>query len=311
MIPVLNKEKRIKLNKKRIDNLFVLSILIIPLISFAIFYVYVNLNSFVLAFQSIDVYGDYEWVGLKNITEFLNGLKGDSRVGLSVKNSLIYWSSSFFISMPLYLLFSYYVYKKNFGHSMFFIVVMLPNIVASFVYSLVYKMFVDIALPAFMESQGFANFPSLIYDDRTNFGNNIFYSIWLSFGTSTLVYTNAMRGIDDEIIESAQLDGANNFREFFSIILPLIWPTISTFVITGVTGIFTASGSLLVFYNMGAPTKIWGFGYYITYTVKTAVGSDFSSYPAVAASGLCVTIITLPVVFFVKWLCNKLDKTEA
>ena len=89
MIPVLNKEKRIKLNKKRIDNLFVLSILIIPLISFAIFYVYVNLNSFVLAFQSIDVYGDYEWVGLKNITEFLNGLKGDSRVGLSVKNSLI------------------------------------------------------------------------------------------------------------------------------------------------------------------------------------------------------------------------------
>ena len=307
----VKKEKGKRLNKKSVDNLFVLSVLIIPLISFAIFYVYVNLNSFVLAFQSVDIYGNYEWVGLGNIKEFLQGLQGDSRVGLSIKNSLIYWSTSFFISMPLYLLFSYYVYKKNFGHSMFFIIVMLPNIVASFVYSLVYKMFVDAALPSFMATQGFANFPSLIYDDRTNFGNNIFYSIWLSFGTSTLVYTNAMRGINDEIIESAQLDGANNFYEFFFVVLPLIWPTISTFVITGVTSIFTASGSLILFYNMGAPTKLWGFSYYITYTVKTAMGSDFSSYPAVAASGLCVTLVTLPVVFFVKWLCNKLDRTEA
>lgn len=307
----VKKEKGTKLSKKSLDNLFVLSVLIIPLISFAIFYVYVNLNSFALAFQSVDIYGNYEWVGLHNIKEFLQGLQGDSRVGLSVKNSLIYWSSSFLISMPLYLLFSYYIYKKNFGHSMFFIIVMLPNIVASFVYSLVYKMFVDAALPSFMATQGFANFPSLIYDDRTNFGNNIFYSIWLSFGTSTMVYTNAMRGIDDEIIESAQLDGANNFHEFFGVVLPLIWPTISTFVITGVTSIFTASGSLILFYNMAAPTKLWGFSYYITYTVKTAMGSDFSSYPAVAASGLCVTLVTLPVVFFVKWLCNKLDRTEA
>lgn len=308
---IFKRENGTKLNKKRIDNLFVLSVLIIPLISFAIFYVYVNLNSFILAFQSVDIYGNYEWVGLDNIAEFISGLQGDSRVGLSIKNSLIYWSTSFFISMPLYLLFSYYVYKKNFGHSMFFIVVMLPNIVASFVYSLVYKMFVDAALPSFMATQGFTNFPSLIYDDRTNFGNNIFYSIWLSFGMSTMVYTNAMRGIDDEIIESAQLDGANNFHEFFGVVLPLIWPTISTFVITGVTSIFTASGSLILFYNMGAPTKLWGFSYYITYTVKTAMGSDYSSYPAVAASGLCVTLVTLPVVFFVKWLCNKLDRTEA
>ena len=311
MVNIDKKEKSGKLTKKTIDNIFVLSVLIIPLISFAIFYVYVNLNSFALAFQSVDVYGKYEWVGLSNFKEFLQGLQGDSRVGLSIKNSLIYWSTSFCLSMPLYLLFSYYVYKKNFAHSAFFIIVMLPNIVASFVYSLVYKMFVDAALPSFMATQGFPNFPSLIYDDRTNFGNNIFYSIWLSFGTSTLVYTNAMRGVDDEIIESAQLDGANNFHEFFAIVLPLIWPTISTFVITGVTSIFTASGSLLLFYNMAAPTKIWGFSYYVTYTVKVAQGSDYSSYTAVAATGLCITIVTLPVVFFTKWLCNKLDRTEA
>ncbi len=311
MNKVENTQDKIKLSNKAKDYWFVLSVCALPLISFAIFYVYMNFNSFTLAFKSIDIFGKEEWIGFSNFKDFLTGLKGDNKVGVSIKNSFVMHWLSFFISMPLYFVFSYYIYKKNFGSKIFLVLVMLPNIVSSFVYALVYKKMVEVALPDIMtEFLGFKSFPNLIRDPKTAFGNNVFYTVWLSFGTSTLVYTNAMRAIDDQLIESAQIDGANNFNEFFHIIMPLIWPTVTTFVVTGAGGMFTASGALVTFYMWDAPPEIWGFGYYITRTVKLTESVGYSNYPMVAASGLCITIVTAPVVFLIKGLMDKLDKTE-
>jgi multiple sugar transport system permease protein len=38
-------------------------------------------------------------------------------------------------------------------------------------------------------------------------------------------------GINDEVIESAKMDGAGHFRTFFSIALPLVRPAIATYAI--------------------------------------------------------------------------------
>ncbi len=297
--------KRRKYNYKR--GWFIFAVLALPLTSFALFYVYMNLNSFAMAFTSIDIYGESSFVGLENFRTFLSSLKGDSQVGLSIRNSIKLWLINFCISMPLYLIFSYYIYKKMVGNQMFYILTMIPQIVSTFIYALIYKKFVENALPAIMEELGYDNFPQLIFDERYAFGNNVFFTIWLSFGTSVMVYSNAMGGISKEIIESAQIDGANSFKEFFHIILPLIWPTLTTYVVTGFVSFFTASGSLMTFYMYSAPPQIWGLGYYITVTVKTA--TNYSSYPLVATAGLCVSIITTPLVFLVKYVMNKLDRS--
>ena len=295
--------------KRKKQLLFIASVLFIPLLMFLIFYVYINLQNFGLAFQSIDYYGNKTWVGLENFKDFFDGLKNDSQVGLSVKNSLKIWALSFGISMPLYLIFSYYIFRKYIGAGPFSIIVMLPEVISGFVFALIYSKFVETALPSLMKSwYSVEKFPQLIFDERYAFGNNIFYSIWLSFGTSTLIYSNAMRAIDDEIFESARLDGASDSQEFFHIVLPLIWPTLSTFIVTGVGGMFTASGSLMAFYMMDAPPSIWGFGYYISRMVKT--DTSMGSYSLIAASGLAVSLMTIPITFTVKWLTEKLDKTE-
>ncbi len=287
---------------------FIAAMLVVPLASFLIFYVYMNLNSFGMAFTSIDIYGKSTFVGFDNFKFFLNSLKGDSQVGLSLKNSITMWILSFGISMPLYLIFSYFIYKKMIGNKMFYILSMIPQIVSTFVFALVYKRFVESALPDIMGALGYDDFPQLIYDERYALGNNLFFSIWLSFGTSVMVYSNAMTAVSVDIIESAHIDGVNDVEEFFSIILPMIWPTLSTYVITGVVSFFTWSGSLLTFYMYDAPPAIWGFGYYITRTVKTA--TDYMGYPLVATSGLCVTVITAPLVFLVKFIMDKLDRTN-
>ena len=191
-------------------------------------------------------------------------------------------------------------------------IVLVPQVVSTFLYSLVYIQFVENALPSVMNSLlGIKNFPNIIWNHDTAFANNLFFSIWLSFGTSVLVYSNAIRGIDNEIFESARLDGVNDVQEFFSIILPLIWPTLTTMVVTSVATIFTWSGSLMVFYMYDAPPHIWGLGYFFTRTVKVSMGNgtEYLYYPTVATSGFVATMFTAPLVFLVRYIMNKLDKT--
>lgn len=305
---IIKKTQRMRTIKK---YLFIGSILIIPFISFCFFYLYVNASSFLLAFQNIDIKGKYTFVGFQNFIDFFNGFASDSQAKISLLNSLKMWWINFCITMPLYLIFSYYVFKKFAGHKLFRIIVMLPSIVSGFVYALLYKKFVDVAFVDIMASWGFKNFPNLITDSRYAYGNNIFFTIWLSFGTSILIYTNAMNGVGDEIIESAHLDGVNDRQEFFKIVLPIVWPTLSTMVVTGVTSMFTVSGSLMAFYMTSAPPNIWGFDYYITVTVKNNASTmAYMEYPAVATAGMVVTLVTVPIVYTVKYLMNKFDKTE-
>lgn len=302
-------EKKSGLNRLKWKKYaFCYGVMAIPLISFAIFYVYINASSFALAFQSVNIRNEKAWVGLANFEEFFAGIKGDSRVWKSIGNSLKMWWINFAITMPLYLIFSYYIYKKFLLNNFYGYLMMVPSIVSTFIYALVYKKFVEVGLKQIFIDSGMSEYPAILTDLPYAFWNNIFFTCWISFGTSVTVYTNAMRAIDDEILESARLDGVNDRQEFFSIILPLIWPTISTFVVTGVAGMFTTSGSLLTFYMYDAPEEIWGFGYYITRTIKTE--SNFVSYPMISASGLVVTIMILPIVFATKALMNKLDKTE-
>ena len=301
-----------KMSNKKREILFVASILLIPLITFVVFYIYQNFSSFLLAFQKIDLAGKRYFVGLDNFEEFFVGLSNNAQSGISFLNSVKSWLINFSITIPLYLIFSYYIAKKMPFSKFVNFIVLMPQVVSTFLYSLVYIQFVENALPTVMNKLfGVINFPNIIWNNSTAYGNNLFFSIWLSFGTSVLVYSNAIRSIDNEIFESARLDGVNDVQEFFSIILPLIWPTLTTMVVTSVTSIFTWSGSLMVFYMYDAPPHIWGLGYFFTRTVKVSManGTEYLSYPTVATSGFVAMMFTAPIVFLVRYLMNKFDKT--
>lgn len=59
----------------------------------------------------------------------------------------------------------------------------------------------------------------------------VFSGIWQSAGWGTIVYMAAITGIDPEIYEVAELDGAGRFRRMVSITLPMIKSTIAVMLI--------------------------------------------------------------------------------
>ena len=183
---------------------FIISMMIYPAVLFLIFYIGVNLNSFKLAFQKIDLSGVASYNGFNNFKDFFAMLvQSDGMVSRSLINSLKMFSINLVICVPLYIIFSFYIYKKFAMSKIFRAIIMVPAIVSSFVICLLFKKFVELALPSVMSAVGFENFPQLLSDPKYTFGTSLFYMIWISFSTALLVYPNAMNSIDDSIIESS------------------------------------------------------------------------------------------------------------
>ena len=301
-----DKKQRGGKTKNLSSNLFVLSILIYPLLLFILFYVVVNFNSILMAFKKITITGEETFIGFQNFSDFIADIRGGNAwYKISLTNSLKMYIICLVISLPLYIFFSYVLFKKCRGNKIMRAIVMIPQIISGFIMCLVFKKFVSMGLPAFMKSlMGYEEFPNLLMDPRYAFGTNNFYMIWVSFSTSLIVYPNAMNEIDDGILEAGRIDGINSmFSELWYIILPLIYPTISTFLITGFAAILTNAGSLATFYMYDAPYEAYNMGY--LYWQQVAVATSYVSYPKLAAGGLLMTFIVAPLTILLKYLLEK------
>lgn len=300
----MEKSKRNKLK----TNLFVYSLIGYPLILFVIFYVVVNFNSILLAFQTIDGTGK-SFAGLSNFKAFLSEMLGKGNLlSYSFINSIKMYFINLVVCMPLYVFFSYLLFRKCLLHKTVSFLVMIPTIMSGLVISLIFVNFIGSNGPLtyIMEKTGIngGKWLNLLYDEKYAFGTTLFYMIWLSFSTSLIVYPTAMRGINPEVLESAKIDGISNmFQELWYIILPLIYPTLTTFLITGFAAIFSTSGPLLEFYYTDAPDYVSNMGYYFTKMIL--VDSTEFSYPKYAAGGIILTIIVAPLTLLLKQALEK------
>ncbi|MBO5079131.1 MAG: sugar ABC transporter permease [Oscillospiraceae bacterium] len=294
------------------DNLFVYSLIGYPLILFCIFYIGINFNSIILAFQSIDGAGKH-FAGFKNFQLFWQEMTSSGNLLFySLINSLKMYAINLVICVPLYICFSYLLFKKCLFNRVISFLVMIPSIMSGLVISLVFVNFIGSNGPItelcriFGINEG--KWINLLHSEEFAFGTTLFYSIWLSFSTSLLVYPTAMRGISPEVFESAQIDGVSNmFQEMRYIILPLIYPTLTTFLVTGFAAIFSNSGPLLEFYYTEAPSYVSNMGYYFTRAVL--VDATEFSYPKYAAGGLILTALIGPLTLLLKRFLEKFDYT--
>ena len=123
-----------------------------------------------------------------------------------------------------------------------------------------------------------------------------------------LIFSGAMSRIPTEVIESARLDGVGPFRELVSIILPLVWPTITTAIVLQITGLFTASGPILLLVNGTHETTT------ISYWIYNKINGDGygggGMYNLVSAAGLCFTAVAIPIVLSVRKFMSRFEEVE-
>lgn len=294
-------------NKKKIrEILFMLVLLIYPAINFAVFTVYLSLDSVLMAFQSIDKFTfEVSWVGFDNFVYLIKEFTGEgTEYALALKNNLIKYGIGILISYPLNFICGFWVYKKCFGSGTYRIITMLPSILSGFIVGLMFKQFAY-NLPQIMKSVfSVENFPKLMTDPNWTFFTTVYYSFWGGVGTGIIYYSNAMNAINDELVESMLLEGCNWFQEFIYLTFPMIMPTFTTLFITGFSAILTDSGPLFLFWQYDAPRETYRLGYLMFQrTMKDGV----TQYGIQTALKILITIIMFPLTMLVKNILDRLN----
>ncbi len=290
--------KKSKMTLKR--KLFIIGMVSVPVLSFLVFYVYVNFNSILMAFQQLKngevIYSFKNFEMLFN--EFANPF---SVMKESVINTLIFFSVNLFIMIPLTSVLSYFLYKKILFYKFFRVVFFLPSIISAVVLTMLYRYILSVDGPIVALLVNIFNLPvkpEIFADSRYALTAIIIYGIWTGFGSNMILFNGAMSRIPEEIIEAGELDGIGCFRELVQIVIPLVWPTLSTVIILASVGIFTASGPILLFTKGEFGT--YTISFWIFMQVYNGGNMEYAS-----AVGLFFTVIGFPFVFAVKYLLTR------
>jgi ABC-type sugar transport system permease subunit len=214
--------------------------------------------------------------------------------------------------MPTALIISYFLYKRVIFYKGFRIIFYLPAIISGVAMVAVYTSFIDPTGPLGLIVKLFGGeIPpeGLLGRPTTATGTIVAYCIWTGFCGNILLFSGAMARVPIDVLESAKLEGVGPFRELMKIIFPLIWPTVSTQIIFVFTGIFTSSGPILLFTNGNYETTTISFWIFAQVYGTGAVGGS-GSYNLVSATGLCFTVVGVPIILFVRWLMELIPAVE-
>lgn len=299
--------KTFKNTVSRTRGVFLVSMLAIPILHFCVFYIYLNLSSFTIAFQ--DMQGGFTF---NNFVMMWDSLTTDGgELAIALKNTLLYFGNSVLIVFPLNLFVSYFFYKKIWGYKFFRIVFYLPAIISSVVMVAIYTEFIKPTGPlgVILKQLG-VDVPLRGYlgQDSTATWAIIIYCTWTGFTGNVLLFSGAMARIPIEVIEAARLDGCGVLREVGQLIIPLIWPTMSTMLLLTLTGMLSSGGPILLFTGGRYETTTLSFWIFSKVYYGGSGGTGF--YGLVSAMGMFFTVIMVPLILLARWLMEKVPSIE-
>lgn len=281
------------------ETLFIIGMLFIPVVHLLIFWLYKNIDSILLAFQMPAAGGGTKW-GFENFgTLFKEFTLPDSNILGALKNTFIFFFADLLITFPLAILVAYFIYKRVPCYKSFRVIFYLPCIIAPTVTSTLFEYIIAGNGPvAQILATGGIEMPALFKNSDYALKTILFYTIFFGLGGNLVLFSGALNQVDKSVLESANIDGANRFQELIYMIIPLMWPTLSTVLTFMFVGLFGASGPILLFTQGGYGTQT--LSYWIFHQVY--YGSTYY-YPA--AVGLFFTLIGAPIALVMRWLLSK------
>jgi len=289
-----------RMTKKTKDYIFVALMLLIPVIHFIIFWVIVNFNSILLAFQRLDVETGELYFTTKNFQTVFKELQS-SEIRSALINTLLTSGFSIFFLLPWGFFITYFLYKKIPLTGVWRLFLFLPSIMPAIFFTSIFKyaiypqgpigklwlLLFNKEIPTF--------FLEVDYGKWAVLG----YFFWTNFGGQFILFMGAMARIPTQLLEAGQIDGAGMRVELLQIVFPLCWSTFSMILILNVAGLFTASGPILLLTGGAADTET------ISYWIFRHVQAGESTLFMPSALGIVCTVVVFPIVTIVRWACDK------
>lgn len=211
-------DKKRKQVFRRVEPFFYL----IPCLFFVVLFVYYPfIKTIINSFFFINKEGiARRFAGFTNYAELFQ----DRTFYLAVKNSLLYTLMVVPTSLILSLVFALIANKKSIFNKVSTVAFLIPMAVSVSVAAMIFNLLLNPTIGFFdyILNIGIPWFT----DSHYALGGLAIFNVWLSIGFNFLFLTAAIRNVPKDVIESADIAGANWIKKTIHIVIPLISPTL-------------------------------------------------------------------------------------
>ena len=276
---------------KKNTKLFACAFLAPAFLFYGLFVITPMLMSFYYSLTQWDGSTQKVFVGFSNYLSMLS----ERDYWITFSNTIKLVFVSLLVQITLGLIVAYLVYRCKRGSKLFRTIFFLPVVIAPVAVGLMFSLFYNSEIGifnkllsglglGFLQRQWLSDVKLVLY-------SVMLPQVWQYIGLYMMIFYAAMQSVPQEIIESAQIDGAGSFKILTKIILPSIWGFMGTCVILCITGSLKSFDHPWIMTN-GGP-GVWS-SYLGVYMYKTAfMNSDFGMGSTIAVSIVVISLIFL------------------
>lgn len=196
------------------------------IVTLGAFWLFPVVYSFIVGFTDYQLLGSgWQWIGLENYRLLLS----DSDFLSALENTFIFVVGTIpfttVISLGMALLLNRKFPGRGFFRSGFFVPSITSLVVIALIFTSLYQRGGYIAMLAEMAGLAAPEY-GFLQDRGTALYAIMAMDVWMSVGYYMLVFLSGLKAIPDELYEAAEISGAGRMRQFFSITLPLLKPTL-------------------------------------------------------------------------------------
>lgn len=210
----------------------------IPVLGFLIFGVVPMLIAVIMSFMKIKGFSFYEssFVGLKNFTDLMFGEYASSFY-LSVLNSFIELLA-LPVSLAIALVISVCLHKKLRGTKVYRVIIFIPYVCSVVAVTTMWKWIFEEEFGIFNQLRMLVGLKPIgwISDSAYVRWSMLLTCVWSGISLGVILFSAALNNVSRSYYEAAQIDGAGEIRQFFSITVPAVSPTTFFLVVTGTIG---------------------------------------------------------------------------
>lgn len=247
-----------KVNKRAWPYLFILP----WIIGFLVFTLGPLVLSFVMSFFDWSITGTPKFRGLGNYIEmFTTDDQALKSLSISLKYAAIFVPLNMIIALVLAMLISQPVKGAKFFRTIFYIPAVISGVAVSIIFG--WLLNGNYGVINYLLSLLGIDGPQWLVDPKWAIIAVIFASAF-GVGSMMLIFYTYIKNIPIDLYEAAAIDGAGPARQFFSITLPMITPTILFNLITSIISSFQQVTLVMLLTN-GGPMKSTYFYGLMTY----------------------------------------------
>ncbi|MBS2970610.1 sugar ABC transporter permease [Metabacillus sp. KIGAM252] len=192
-------------------------VIIVPLI-YGVYY----------SFTDWDGVNEAQFIGMENYLNLFSDKDFLNSLWFTFKFSVATVIIVNLIGLGLAMLVTSYIKSKNLLRTIFF----MPNLIGGLILGFIWQFVFTKVFDAIGRATGIEWMQGWLSDSTTGFWGMVILTSWQMAGYIMIIYVAYLENVPQDLLEAAEIDGANSFQRFRSITFPLVAPafTVSLFL---------------------------------------------------------------------------------